>query len=101
MLVCCGILLVVTRVGAQNINTQAEMHKRVVDLYSFSPHKVTDAERKTKSAEMDAFWDEVKAHQASELPMLRVELKYSSNPAFFFQDGSALLLSLRRIQETR
>jgi hypothetical protein len=82
--------------NAQSISTQAEMHKRVVGLYSFSPHKVTDAERKTKSAEMDAFWDEVKAHQASELPMLRIELKDASNPAFFMQDGSALLLSLSK-----
>jgi hypothetical protein len=72
------------------------MHKRVMGLYSFSPHKVTDAERKIKSGEMDAFWDEVKQHQTSELPMLRIELKDASNPAFFMQDGSALLLSLSK-----
>ena len=82
--------------NAQSISTQAEMHKRVVGLYSFSPHKLTDAERKTKSGEMDVFWDEVKAHQASELPMLRIELKDASNPAFFMQDGSALLMSLSK-----
>src|ERR1700733_3395713 len=93
-----SFVLSILRANAQSIGEQAEMHKRVVGLYSFSPHKVTDAERKTKSAEMDAFWSEVKAHQVSELPMLRVELKDPSNPAFFFQDGSSLLLSLSQDQ---
>jgi len=93
-----SFVLSILRANAQSIGAQAEMHKRVVGLYSFSPHKVTDAERKTKSAEMDAFWSEVKAHQVSELPMLRVELKDPSNPAFFFQDGSSLLLSLSQDQ---
>jgi hypothetical protein len=93
-----SVVLSILRANAQSIGTQAEMHKRVVRLYSFSPHKVTDAERKTKAAEMDAFWSEVKAHQVSELPMLRVELKDPSNPSFFFQDGSSLLLSLSQDQ---
>ena len=93
-----SVVLSILRANAQSIGTQAEMHKRVVGLYSFSPHKVTDAERKTKAAEMDAFWSEVKAHQVSELPMLRVELKDPSNPSFFFQDGSSLLLSLSQDQ---
>lgn len=89
---CSGLL-------AQGMKTQEQMHSRVVALYSFSPAKVTDAERTAKSAEMDAFWNDVKNNQAEAMPFLRVELKNSSNPAFFMQDGSALLLSLSKTKD--
>jgi len=93
--------LLTISVNAQSINTQAEMHQRVVELYNFSPHKLTDAGRKTKSAEMDVFWGEVKTHPNLELPLLRVELRDTSNPAFFMEDGSELLTSLSKDQSDR
>jgi hypothetical protein len=95
--ICCAMLgLWVTCLNAQSISTQAEMHKRVIEVYNFSPHKLTDAGRSAKSTEMDGFWNEVKAHQDLELPLLRAELANSSNPAFFMSDGSSLLLSLSK-----
>ena len=100
--ICLGVSgLLTISVNAQSIDTQAEMHQRVVELYYFSPHKLTDAGRKTKSAEMDVFWGEVKTHPNLELPLLRVELRDTSNPAFFMEDGSELLTSLSKDQSDR
>lgn len=81
-------------VWAQVMTTQQAMHTRIDSLYNFSPSKVTDAIRSSKSKEMDGFWTEVTGNKEAELPLLRVELANPANPRFFFQDGSALLLSL-------
>jgi len=83
---------------AQSMATQAEMHARVVSLYSFAPHTLTDAGRQAKSDEMDKFWSDVKAAPDKELPMLRIELGNNANPEFFMADGGQLLLSLSKTQ---
>jgi len=79
---------------AQHIDSQQAMHQRVMALYDFHPHTVTDAVRAQKSDEMDAFWNEVKQYQQAELPLLRVELANAQVPSFFRMDGAQLLLSL-------
>lgn len=84
---------------AQTSTTQSAMHARVQSLYNFSPSKVTEQARESKSKEMDAFWNEVKGHADVELPLLRKELADSGNPPFFFADGSDLLLSLSQSRE--
>ncbi len=81
---------------AQELTAAAKMHERVQTLYSFSPSKVTDEVRASKSKEMDAFWSEVKDHKDAELPLLRNELRDASNPPFFFADASGLLLTLSK-----
>jgi hypothetical protein len=81
--------------------TQAEMHARVVSLYDFHPSKISDAERKAKSKEMDLFWDEMKGTPNQTLPLLRKELLDQSDPSFFFTDGSELLLSLSQTREDK
>ena len=68
-------------------------------LYNFSPARVTEEVRESKSKEMDAFWDEVTHNKDAELPLLRVELADTTNPPFFFEDGVALLLSLSKTPE--
>jgi hypothetical protein len=83
----------------QSLSTQSAMHARIVGLYDFSPSKVTDQVRESKSKEMDAFWNEVKIHKNEELPLLRRELENPDNPKFFFADGSGLLLSLSQTPE--
>jgi len=90
----CYLVLSSTPVTAQTGDTQQQMHTRVMALYNFSPHKISDAERQKKSDEMDAFWNDVKSSPSTKLPLLRVELKTPGEPAFFYQDGSELLLSL-------
>ncbi|HWG22109.1 MAG TPA: hypothetical protein VG225_16385 [Terracidiphilus sp.] len=87
--------------SAQSPITQAAMHARIKALYDFSPSKTTDAVRNSKSNEMDAFWNDVKSHRDTELPLLRKELEDSDNPRFFFADGSGLLLSLSEEPEDR
>jgi hypothetical protein len=89
--VFCGLLC-----GAQSMATQVQMHARIVALYNFHPAKLTDAQRQAKSAEMDAFWTAVKTDPAHLLPMLRTELRDTSDPAFFMTDGSGLLLELSK-----
>lgn len=93
---CLWVCLAALPASAQTLSSQAEMHARVVSLYSFAPHTLTDAARKEKSTQMDSFWTEVKMHPDVDLPLLRVELDNGSNPAFFFADGTGLLLSLSR-----
>jgi hypothetical protein len=74
--------------------SKAEFHAKVVDLYSFEPHKLDRAAMQAKSAQLDQFWTMVKADPATTLPQLRSELETPSNSAFFFYDGSKLLLAL-------
>ncbi len=42
----------------------------------------------------DQFWNKVKDRKEQSLLLLRAELQASSNPSFFYYDGSKLLLSL-------
>jgi hypothetical protein len=96
-----GWLFYVSLCCAQDMTTQAGMHTRIVGLYNFHPAKLDDAGRKAKSAEMDKFWKDVKADPDHELPLLRVELRDTSNPAFFMTDGSQLLLALSKKPDDR
>jgi hypothetical protein len=66
----------------------ADFHSKVVELYSFEPHKLGQAEIQAKSGQLDQFWAMVKADPANMLPLLRRELETPSNSAFFFYDGS-------------
>ena len=73
---------------------EADFHAKVVELYSFEPHKLEHAEMQAKSDQLDKFWAMVKADPPNTLPLLRRELEDPSNSAFFFFDGSKLLLDL-------
>ncbi len=52
-----------------------------MSLYDFHPLTVTDAVRTEKSRQMDAFWNEVKEHKETDLPLLRSELAIPEAPA--------------------
>jgi hypothetical protein len=73
-----------------------EFHSKVVEIYSFEPHKLNKGEIQAKSGELDRFWALVTADAPNTLPLLRKELQDPSNSAFFFYDGSKLLLSLSK-----
>jgi hypothetical protein len=79
----------------------ADFHSKVVALYSFEPHKLDQGEIQAKSAQLDQFWAMVKADPPSTLPLLRRELETPSNSAFFFFDGSKLLLALSKDRSDR
>jgi hypothetical protein len=74
----------------------SDFHAKVVALYSFEPHRLKDAEMEAKSVQLDKFWSDAKADASNTLPLLRKELADPSNSAFFFYDGSKLLLSLSK-----
>ena len=78
----------------------AGFHSRVVELYSFEPHTLNQAEIQAKSGQLDQFWAMVKADPPNTLPLLRRELETPSNSAFFFFDGSKLLLAFRKTAPT-
>lgn len=102
--ICCVLGLVVASpaqvLRTRNIpQTQDELHARVVALYSFHPASLSSAERESKSAEMDIFWDEMKARTDVTLPLLRTELRSAQAPGFFYTDGTELLLTLSKAAE--
>ena len=76
--------------------SEADFHSKVVAIYSFEPHKLNEAEMKAKSDQLDEFWSLVRAELKTTLPLLRKELADPSHSAFFFYDGSKLLLSLSK-----
>ena len=53
----------------------ADFHSRVVELYSFEPHTLNQAEIQAKSGQLDQFWAMVKADPPNTLPLLRRELE--------------------------
>ena len=77
-------------------HSQDEMHARVVALYSFHPSTLPHDEIQKKSAQMDIFWNEMKAAPDTTLPLLRAELRNRDDPSFFFMDGASLLLDLSK-----
>lgn len=77
-------------------DSQTQFHSKVVALYSFEPQKLNGAEMKAKSDQLDQFWSAAKADPANILPLLRQELADPTNSAFFYYDGSKLLLSLSK-----
>jgi hypothetical protein len=85
---------VASSLALAELTSTADFHSRVVELYSFEPHKLERAEIQAKSGQLDQFWAMVKADPPNNLPLLRQELETPSNPAFFFYDGSKLLLAL-------
>jgi hypothetical protein len=71
-------------------------HSKVVSLYSFEPHLLTSKQIEGKSAVLDTFWAEVKADPKRYLPLLRNELRDTTNSAYFLYDGSKLLLAISK-----
>jgi hypothetical protein len=81
--------------------SESEFHSKVAAIYNFEPQKLNDGQMKEKSEQLDQFWSSVKADSKNYLPFLRKELNNPSSSAFFFYDGSQLLLSLSKEQSDR
>ncbi len=78
-----------------------EEFQRLIDkTYTFKPSKLTPAERTTKSGEMDAVWEKVKADKKL-IPCLKAALLQPTANSFFRFDGSNLLVSLDRTEESK
>lgn len=70
--------------------------REVAKIYDFAPHELNQKQIDQKSKVLDAFWESVTAKPEVFLPLLRAELQSSGRPAFFYFDGSKLLLSLSK-----
>jgi hypothetical protein len=89
-----SLLLCSAAAAQQSAPSAADFHSEIRTLYDFHPPALTAAQRTEKSAAMDKLWAAAKAQPAVYIPRLRQELADSTNPSFFFFDGSQLLASL-------
>jgi hypothetical protein len=87
-------------VWAKNI-TEKDFHSDVVKTYNFQPHTLNQKEIDQKSLELDIFWKKVESNKSLYLPLLKSELRNTSNPSYYFYDGSKLLLSLSKEKEDK
>jgi hypothetical protein len=71
-----------------------ELDRARAQTYGFSPPKLSDAERKSKSDVMDGFWNKVKSAGPTGTQCLQEMLRGNRTDSFFLFDGSALLMSL-------
>src|SRR5258708_269889 len=74
--------------------TCSELRSMVKATYNFKPSKLTEAQRKSKSAEMDKVWNLVKGHQAGMLPCLIAEMEGPGADTWFLFDAGSLLATL-------
>jgi len=96
-----AILFALAMPGHAGTTDPRSFHEQVDALYSFSPRTLKDANLKTKSKELDAFWSSVKDNGQTGLEELRKELARSDSSPFFSYDGAKLLLSLSKTKEDR
>lgn len=79
---------------AQDKDNCARFQQTVKSTYNFSPSRLTDSERNSKSAAMDRFWEMVKADQKRLLPCLLIALQDTNADKWFRFDASSLLVDL-------
>lgn len=84
--------------GSQNC---AELDKLIDTTYGFKPSKLKSGEQNAKSAQMDAFWNKVKADQKVLVPCLRAAITSGKADPFFRFDASNLLITLDQSEETK
>jgi hypothetical protein len=95
-------LMTVFLAGAPVFAQNCEDLKKLIDkTYNFKPSKLTEAERNTKSAEMDLVWNKVKANSKELLPCLREAIDSRTNDGFFRFDASNLLIKLDQSDDAK
>lgn len=78
----------------QNQNSCTNLKNLINRVYNFKPSKLSPAEQKTKSAEMDKVWDAVRANPTELLPCLRAAIGEPQADPWFRFDGSRLLVEI-------
>ena len=69
----------------------SELRSAVKSTYDFKPSKLTEAQQKKKSAEMDKVWNLVEAHPAEMAPCLMAEMEGLDADRWFLFDAGSLL----------
>src|SRR5260370_12576926 len=80
--------------------TCAELHSAVKSTYNFKPSKLTEAQQKKKSAEMDKVWSLVEAHPSEMVPCLIAEMEQTGADRWFIFDAGSLLAKLDHSSRT-
>lgn len=80
--------------SSQEKNSCADFQKLVNSTYNFKPARLSETEQNAKSAEMDRFWNAVKAKPKELLPCLRLALADKRADSYFHFDGSNLLVEI-------
>lgn len=78
-----------------------ELYKLIDTTYGFKPSKLTKEERTSKSAQMDAVWEKVKADEKKLLTCLRTAISTGKGDSFFRFDASELLISLDKSDDAK
>jgi hypothetical protein len=71
-----------------------ELHAAVKSTYNFKPSKLTEAQKKGKSAGMDKVWNLVEANPAEMVPCLIAEMDGPAADSWFLFDAGGLLANL-------
>jgi hypothetical protein len=66
----------------------------VASTYDFKPSKLTEAQKKSKSAKMDKVWNLIESHSAQMLPCLIAEMEEPGADSWFLFDAGGLLANL-------
>lgn len=80
-----------------NLNAQS-FHDLVQKTYNFNPRSLTQEQVDEVSTNVGKFWTTINGDTATYLNLLREELKAEGNPAYFYYDGSTLLLEKSKKQ---
>ena len=77
-----------------------EFQRLIETTYILRPSKLTPEERTAKSEAMDVVWEKVRADK-SLIPCLRAALAQTTANSFFRFDGSNLLISLDKTDDSK
>jgi hypothetical protein len=71
-----------------------DLEHQIKATYNFRAGRLSEAQIKAKSAELDIFWDKVKSSPRKLVPCLRHALREEVSDSFFNIDGSNLLVEV-------
>jgi len=86
---------------SQENNSCGDFQKLVSSTYNFKPARLSETEQNVKSAEMDRFWNAVKAKPKELLPCLHLALEDTRANSYFRFDGSNLLVEIDPSREAK
>lgn len=84
----------------ENLADCIDFQRSIEKTYTFKPSKLNASERTEKSGEMDLVWEKVKSNK-NLIPCLKSALNKPGANSFFLFDGSNLLISLDRSEESK
>src|SRR5262249_40024013 len=96
ILVATAVVVSGSAFGAPLPEEAGSFGREVAKIYDSAPHELNQKQIDEKSKVLDAFWESVTAKPEVFLPLLRAELQADGRPAFFYFDGSKLLLSVSK-----